>query len=279
MAWFGPATATLSNKNLSAASNVFPTSLVTLTGAQTLTNKTIDGSKNTLTKIPPSAGPLYSRQVWKSKGTFTGQWTRIAVYTPRNSSDSVSLVGVMTAQANGQALFAANFGPGGGSWIQFFGSHGKTGLGTFSLKLVSNGGLTPVELWLQADNTGYTYVLTELGLYAMVQPYDTHSTFTATEPVGSAVNVLVASSEITAADVPVVTTTGAQSLSNKTLVSPTLSGSPVVNNARLGGRVSVPATATTASLPGNWAADATYIYAYTGDGTTHSWVRSAAATW
>ena len=41
LAWFGPVKATLSNKNLSAASNVFPTSLVTLTGAQSLSNKTL----------------------------------------------------------------------------------------------------------------------------------------------------------------------------------------------------------------------------------------------
>ena len=89
----------------------------------------------------------------------------------------------------------------------------------------------------------------------------------------------VGTGTVTVDGVPIVTTTAAQSLSNKTLVSPTLSGGPVVNGARLGGRVSVPATATTASLPGNWAADAGFIYAYTGDGTTHSWVRSAAATW
>ena len=85
--------------------------------------------------------------------------------------------------------------------------------------------------------------------------------------------------QVKANGAPIVTTTGAQSLSNKTLVSPTLSGGPVVNGAKLGGRVAVPATATTASLPGNWAADANFMYAYTGDGATHSWVRSAAATW
>ena len=79
--------------------------------------------------------------------------------------------------------------------------------------------------------------------------------------------------------IPVVTTTGAQSLSSKTLVSPTITGNAVVNGAKLGGRVAVPATATTASSPGDWAADATFIYAYTGNGTTHTWVRSAAATW
>jgi hypothetical protein len=78
---------------------------------------------------------------------------------------------------------------------------------------------------------------------------------------------------------PVVTTTAAQSLSNKTLVSPTLSGSPVVNGASLGGRVAVPATATTAAKPGDWAADATWHYSYTGNGTVHTWVRSAAAAW
>ena len=58
LAWFGPVTATLSNKNLSAASNVFPTSLVTLTGAQSLSHKTLVTPTITGPTINPvTAGP------------------------------------------------------------------------------------------------------------------------------------------------------------------------------------------------------------------------------
>ncbi len=44
-------------------------------------------------------------------------------------------------------------------------------------------------------------------------------------------------------------------------------------------KVSVPATSTSTGAPGQWAASATFFYTYVGDGTTHSWVRSALATW
>lgn len=44
-------------------------------------------------------------------------------------------------------------------------------------------------------------------------------------------------------------------------------------------RVGIPASSTTAGKPGYWAANSSYICVYTGDGTTHSWVRTAAATW
>lgn len=43
---------TLTNKDLTSATNLFPTSLATLTGTQTLTGKTLSGSNNTFTNIP-----------------------------------------------------------------------------------------------------------------------------------------------------------------------------------------------------------------------------------
>ena len=52
----------------------------------------------------------------------------------------------------------------------------------------------------------------------------------------------------------------------------------LVGVAYVSRRVDVPLTATSPGFPGDWAADATHIYAYTGDGTTHSWVRSTAGT-
>lgn len=44
-------------------------------------------------------------------------------------------------------------------------------------------------------------------------------------------------------------------------------------------KVAVPASATSAGAPGDWAASSGFYYAYVGDGTTHSWVRSALASW
>jgi hypothetical protein len=52
-----------------------------------------------------------------------------------------------------------------------------------------------------------------------------------------------------------------------------------VNGFPAGHKVPVPANATAAGKPGQWAADSGFIYAYTGDGTAHTWVRSVAAGW
>ena len=58
LAWFGPVTATLSNKDLTAATNTFPTTLVTLAGAQSLSNKTIvSPTITTPTVNPVTAAP------------------------------------------------------------------------------------------------------------------------------------------------------------------------------------------------------------------------------
>lgn len=46
-----------------------------------------------------------------------------------------------------------------------------------------------------------------------------------------------------------------------------------------GRKVAVPATATTAGTPGDWAANTSYFYVYTGDGTTHSWRRVGVVSW
>lgn len=46
-----------------------------------------------------------------------------------------------------------------------------------------------------------------------------------------------------------------------------------------GTKVAVPGTATSSGAPGQWAADASNLYVYTGDGTTHAWRRVAVAAW
>lgn len=64
-----------------------------------------------------------------------------------------------------------------------------------------------------------------------------------------------------------------------TTLSRSSAGVAAVEGNPVSVRVSVPTTATTAGKPGYWAADSSYHYSYTGDGSTHTWVRSAAASW
>ena len=201
LAWFGPVTATLSNKNLSAASNVFPTSLVTLTGAQSLSKKTLVS--------PTITGPTISsgtdaNVLLKVDGTPAD----VAMYLAAKGSGTVGF-------RNANSFLAVLTGPvGSNSNFQF--SCGTT--------------TKPAEILVTGN-----------------QPTDTFpglSIRTQVGAVGSSVTVPV-----------------------------TINGQPA------GRKVPAPATATAQGQPGDWAADATHIYAYTGDGTTHSWVRSAAAAW
>ena len=67
--------------------------------------------------------------------------------------------------------------------------------------------------------------------------------------------------------------------STDTTVSRSAPGVAAVEGNPISVRVSVPSTATDAGKPGYWAADSSYIYTYTGDGSRHSWVRATAAAW
>ena len=224
LAWFGPATATLSNKNLSAASNVFPTSLVTLTAAQSLSNKILASPAITDPKITGTIhGPTGEPAIGVS--AFAGAKDYLQVYTLPN-----------------------------GVQLKGFGNSAN------------------VSLMVMPKGIGKFQVATDTGADAYVVAAGTAADVSLNlDAKGNGV--------VRAGGSPVVTTTNTVSMSNKTIVTPTITGNAVVNGAKLGGRVAVPATATTASSPGDWAADSGFIYAYTGNGTTHTWVRSAAATW
>lgn len=44
-------------------------------------------------------------------------------------------------------------------------------------------------------------------------------------------------------------------------------------------RVSVPSSATSSGVVGQWASDPAYLYIYTGNNTTHTWARTALSSW
>ena len=105
-----------------------------------------------------------------------------------------------------------------------------------------------------------------------------NSTILTFNPAASAVNYLQLSNRATGAGDPGFAAVGADTDISIRL-TPKGAGVVKVGSETVSTRVSVPATSSSAGKVGNWAADDSYIYAYTGDGTAHSWVRSAAATW
>ena len=185
LAWFGPVTATLSNKDLTAATNKFPATMVTTTNTVSMSNKTL---------VSPTI---------QDNATFTNAagYSVIKAGGPTN--------GTLSLQTKGTGVIQLGAGHGAGGNTEYLVVQGAAKGGSPSITTASTAGAHQVDL-------------------------------------------------------NVVTQSGGLLKSN---------GNPV------GVRVPVPPLASTGGLPGQWAADATHVYFYTGDGHTHTWVRSAAATW
>ncbi len=83
-------------------------------------------------------------------------------------------------------------------------------------------------------------------------------------------------SPVTVSGVPVVTTAGIQTLSQKTLASPTLTGSPVLNGSPVVSSVAVPATSASTGGVGQIAGDNNFLYVCV---ATNNWRRVALTTW
>ena len=96
-------------------------------------------------------------------------------------------------------------------------------------------------------------------------------------PVASGVNYIQVSNATTG-NPSKISAIGSDTNVSLNLV-PKGTGSVQIDGNTASAKVSVPANATAAGKPGQWAADSSYIYTYTGDGTTHTWVRATAATW
>jgi hypothetical protein len=185
-------------------------------------------------------------------------WVKLATIDPAastNTDASLTLaVNAYQSAANSSATVSVyvRANPTGNPTadVQMVSRTGSSQIAPDSFKLINNGAGTPVELWMRKSGTFGQFTVTELARAvnpSITVTYSTTPGWQSAVPTGTAVNV--SSAGVTAGGNPVST------------------------------RVAVPGNAAATGLPGQWAADATAIYAYTGNGTTHTWVKSAAAAW
>ena len=215
--------------------------VVTLSSTQTLTNKTIDGSSNTFLNLPASA---YSSRIvaWTAPGAGGAEdgantWAKLLTVTPGTTQNVstqfiLSLIGQYKNGISGDdsAIISVHVSVNATSTNPTLGVTylAKGGGGSIftadSFKLVSNGWNTDIELWVKKATSwagARMYESSMAGSSYMTVQYHTNAAWQSATPTGS---VEAQSSGVTAFGVPVVTTTGTQTLTNKTLTSPTLNG-------------------------------------------------------
>jgi hypothetical protein len=187
-----------------------------------------------------------------------GTWTKLATIDPAASTNTDAnltlAVNSNQSSAHSSAILSvyvrANATGNPTADVQMVSRTGSAQIAADSFKLINNGAGTPVELWMRKSANFGQFAVWELARVVNPSITDTYSTapgWQSATPTGTAVNV--SSAGVTAGGNPVST------------------------------RVAVPGNAAATGLPGQWAADATAIYAYTGNGTTHTWVKSVAAAW
>ena len=122
------ATQALTNKDLTASSNTFPSTFVTTTATQTLTNKTIDYNSNTITNLPDANLDL-------TLNAQTGT-TYTLVLSDKNKLVTLSNAGAitLTVPTNASAAFATgaqvNIQQIGAGQVSVVGAGGVTLTGT-----------------------------------------------------------------------------------------------------------------------------------------------------
>ncbi len=249
--WTGAKTFATLDKNAVGLGNVDNTSDATKNSASaTLTNKAISGASNTVTNLPASATPDAARLVCSTAngaiGTEDGPntWAKIATWTPGTAQnvDATLVLQVVNATASsgsdsaivvlhGRQVNAVSLNP----FVDIIAKGGGgTAIGIDSFKAISNGYNTKIELWMQKKVNYCTFKVYELsknigGVPASTLTYHDNSPWQSATPTGTAVNAQ--SSGVTAFGVPVVTTTGTQSLTNKAIsgASNTLTNIPATS--------------------------------------------------
>ena len=134
----------------------------------------------------------------------------------------------------------------------------------------------PVYLSANGNDSNVGFYLQAKGVSPIVLQSGANVGLSVTGAPSSANNLAVYSAS--AGNAPAIHAVGTDTNVSLNLVTQG-TGTVKANGNPVGHRVAVPANSTTAAKPGAWAANSSYIYTYTGDGTTHTWVRAAAASW
>jgi hypothetical protein len=210
--------------------------VATISGAQTLTNKTISGSSNTITDLPASATPDAARLVCKTATGGSGvenganTWAKLVTLTPAANGTCALLLGITTGtsfQPQTAILQVWAYATQPSPALPLVGVNligmPSSGYAFYAdgFKVVNNGYGQPVELWIKKSDQYTSFSVTEISRSldgAGTVTYNNNAAWQSAEPTGSAINTR--STGVTISGVPVVTTTATQSLTNKTLTSP-----------------------------------------------------------
>lgn len=260
--------------------------VVTTTGTQTLTSKTITSPKvnalldttsgstvlllnsdasavNRLSIYATNAGAspqllasgtdtninldLVSKGTGEVRANYVPVVTTTGTQSLTNKTISGPRITGTILDANGNNLLAMNATPSAANYLQLTNGDASSWVGFTALGTAAN-----VPIFLYPKGAGDVVVFTSTGTTPQIraQGADTNLNLNL-QTKGTGV--------VTANTVPVVTTTGTQALSNKTWTSAT-----------------VPATATSTGTVGSIAYDTNYVYICT---ATNVWRRAALATW
>jgi hypothetical protein len=176
--------------------------VVTTTGTQTLTNKTISGASNTITNLPASATPLASRLVATTSVTVANNWTKVATFAPGSNpyySHTLNLRFVAYGSPSSAVvgIFMGNTTDGTNPSVVV---RMTERTGTFAasfLKVVSGVYGTNSEIWITWPGSGTPINVYEIGKYDNFGTVTYHSNGAwQAEPVGAVNNVKTAGVEI-----------------------------------------------------------------------------------
>lgn len=242
--------------------------VVTVSGTQALTNKTLNSptintpTGNIVTSIDGASGAVsnVARQVCKTATGDSGAengantWAKLVTITPAANGSCALLLGITTGasfqpQTAILQVWAYATQPSPALplvAVQLIGMP-NSGYAFYAdaFKLVNNGYGQPVELWIKKSDQYTSFSVTEISRSldgAGTVTYNNNAAWQSAEPTGSAINTR--STGVTVSGVPVVTTTGTQTLTNKTLTAPVLSGT-VTGTYTLGGTPTFPSTVVT----------------------------------